>query len=87
MKTKKQSEPPCSRIQETPPWTWADGTKVWRHQNILHRLDGPAVENPSGENLWYVNGTCYGESKEPPVEYILAALSYKGMKEIENENL
>jgi hypothetical protein len=33
------------------------GTKNWTNEkHCLHRLDGPAIECPSGYKAWYVNG-------------------------------
>ena len=34
-----------------------DGFKVWYNaKGKLHRLDGPAIEQPNGTKAWYVNG-------------------------------
>ena len=35
---------------------WPDGTKHWKLNGKLHRLDGPAVERKSGTNLWFAYG-------------------------------
>jgi hypothetical protein len=32
------------------------GTRVWRENGKLHRLDGPAVIYPNGIEMWYKNG-------------------------------
>lgn len=33
-----------------------------RRSYLLHREDGPAIENDdNGANLWYLNGKCYSE--------------------------
>ncbi len=32
------------------------GTKRWRLNGVLHRVDGPAVEFEHGEKHWYLNG-------------------------------
>jgi len=34
-----------------------EGTKRWYNEkNEFHRLDGPAVDYPTGRNEWWVNG-------------------------------
>ena len=35
---------------------YADGTKYWYLNDLLHREDGPAVEYASGRKAWYLNG-------------------------------
>lgn len=37
-------------------------------KNILHRLDGPAIEYDDGIKVWYVNGKRHREDG-PAVEY------------------
>ena len=37
----------------------SDGTRMWYHHDKLHRADGPAVEYPSGDLEWYLNGMEY----------------------------
>ena len=32
-----------------------DGTKLWHLNDLLHRIDGPAVERPNGDKYWYLN--------------------------------
>jgi len=32
------------------------GNRIWLTNGIIHRLDGPAVEYPSGNKEWWVNG-------------------------------
>ena len=32
------------------------GIKRWCLNEILHRTDGPAVEDNNGDNYWYLNG-------------------------------
>ncbi len=46
------------------------GSKEWWLDGKLHRLDGPAVENPNGNNEWYVNG-CDITVEERAVELFL----------------
>ena len=36
------------------------GTKRYYLNDQLHRENGPAIECPSGNKLWYLNGKCYG---------------------------
>jgi len=38
------------------------GTKYWHLNDRLHRENGPAVENASGNKSWYLNGYHYSES-------------------------
>ncbi len=33
-----------------------DGTKKWFLKDMLHREDGPAVEQADGTKMWYQNG-------------------------------
>jgi hypothetical protein len=44
------------------------GTKVWRLDGKLHRLDGPAVEYPHGEKVWCMNGILH-RTDGPAFEY------------------
>lgn len=37
------------------------GTKRWYLNDNLHRIDGPAVEYPSGYKKWYLNGERHRE--------------------------
>lgn len=32
------------------------GTKYWCQNGKWHRLDGPAIEYPSGTKEWYIDG-------------------------------
>lgn len=38
-----------------------DGTKRWRVNGRLHRVDGPAIEHPDGTKEWYLNGLRHRE--------------------------
>jgi len=33
-----------------------DGTKVWYKNGLLHRVDGPTVEDVYGTKYWYFEG-------------------------------
>ena len=33
-----------------------NGTKYWYLNGVLHREDGPAIENVDGGKAWYLNG-------------------------------
>lgn len=47
----------------------SDGTKRWLNElDQLHRLDGPAYEDPDGINLWFKDGD-FHRSDGPAVEY------------------
>jgi len=45
-----------------------DGIRVYFVNDILHREDGPAWENPKGTKVWYINGKRHREDG-PAVEY------------------
>lgn len=42
--------------------------KIYRLNNLHHRMDGPAVEYPSGSKFWYQNGRPHREDG-PAREY------------------
>jgi hypothetical protein len=45
------------------------GTKIWRKKDdLLHRLDGPAIEYSSGAKEWWQNGK-FHRLDGPAVEY------------------
>ena len=33
-----------------------DGNKAWYQNGLLHRLDGPAIEDIYGDKMWCQNG-------------------------------
>ena len=35
--------------------TFANGSKEWRLNGLLHRTDGPAMENANGSKFWFQN--------------------------------
>lgn len=37
------------------------GTKYWYKEGKLHRVNGPAIENPTGDKYWYIEGKSYIE--------------------------
>ena len=39
--------------------TYANGTREWRVNGKLHRLDGPAIEFADGARAWWVNDIEY----------------------------
>ena len=39
----------------------ANGTKRWRLNDKLHRVDGPAIEYADGNKYWYLNDKEYTE--------------------------
>jgi hypothetical protein len=45
-----------------------DGSKYWHLNDVLHREDGPAVENANGSKYWYLNGKLH-RTDGPSVEY------------------
>ena len=38
------------------PLKYANGDKFWCYEGKFHRVDGPAVEDASGNKCWYYNG-------------------------------
>jgi len=46
-----------------------NGTKYWRLNGKLHRIDGPAVEYINGTKIWYLNGDRH-RIDGPAIEYI-----------------
>lgn len=44
------------------------GTKEWRFNGKLHKLNGPAIEHSSGGKYWYKNGQ-YHRTDGPACEY------------------
>lgn len=47
----------------------SDGTKYWRKPNgDLHRLDGPAIEEPDGTKHWFINDNLHREDG-PAIEH------------------
>ena len=46
-----------------------DGTKEWRLNGRLHRINGPAVEYPSGNKFYYKNGKLHRDDG-PAIELI-----------------
>jgi hypothetical protein len=44
------------------------GTVRWYQNNLLHRLDGPAIEYADGSKDWYQNGKLH-RTDGPAVEY------------------
>lgn len=53
---------------------WSDGIKMYYLNNILHRIDGPAIVHNVYKSFW-LNGKRYSEK-----DY------YEKLKEINNEN-
>jgi hypothetical protein len=48
---------------------WPDGEKAWYFNGVLHRTDGPAVEEPDGYKEWCLNGELHrldGPAVEEP---------------------
>ena len=45
------------------------GTKYWRLNGKLHRIDGPAIELANGDKEWHLNGKRH-RTDGPAVEWI-----------------
>jgi len=48
--------------------TFANGTKEWRLNGLLHRLDGPAKERADGSKFWWQKGKLH-RTDGPAMEY------------------
>jgi len=35
---------------------YPDGSKRWYHNDLYHRVDGPAIEYANGKKYWYCDG-------------------------------
>jgi hypothetical protein len=61
----------------------ADGTKEWLLNNKHHRIDGPAIEWPNGDKLWFFDGRVvkwrdlFRQANDPEIELriLIAALT------------
>ena len=56
---------------------YENGTKEWYLNGKLHREDGPAIEYPSGNKLWWLNDVQYTEEEfnrkmSPAIEMTVA---------------
>ena len=58
--------------EDGPAYINTDGYKEWWINNELHREDGPAYIYPNGYKAWYINDKYYGDTEEPPEEYLQA---------------
>lgn len=38
--------------------------KEWQLNGLTHREDGPAIEYPNGDQAWWYNDLCIGQSKD-----------------------
>jgi hypothetical protein len=47
---------------------YRDGTRKWFLNGILHREDGPAIEDADGSRWWYLNGERHREDG-PAIEW------------------
>jgi len=41
---------------------FAPGTREWKSNSILHRIDGPAVVQPDGKELWFFHGKLHRDN-------------------------
>ena len=68
VETTMNSNQPICKIDEY-------GTKRWRLNGKLHRVDGPAVELANGDKHWYLNGKLHREDG-PAIEYANGSKSW-----------
>ncbi len=52
----------CYHMIDGPAVIYDFGGKEYYVHGVQHREDGPAEENPSGDNSWWYNGRCIGRS-------------------------
>jgi len=45
------------------------GDKYWYKDDLLHREDGPAIEETNGDKFWYIEGKIH-RADGPAIEYI-----------------
>jgi hypothetical protein len=73
---------PKKTMQEYTVRVYKDGSKFWRQNGKLSRLDGPAIEHVSGHKEWYQNGELHHENG-PAVESAVGLKAwYIGGKEL-----
>jgi hypothetical protein len=56
------------REGDAPAVEYADGTKSWWVNGVLHRKCGPAIEYANGSKSWYLNGKLHREGG-PAIEW------------------
>lgn len=37
---------------------YADGSEFWYYNGLMHRENGPAVTEETGDKYWYIEGRC-----------------------------
>lgn len=42
--------------EKSPAYIFDDGSKLWRQNDKVHRIDGPAIEWYDGDKDWYYRG-------------------------------
>ena len=58
--------------EDGPAFIGSSGYKAWFINGKRHREDGPAIIGSNGHKAWYINGKYYGDTEEPPEEYLQA---------------
>lgn len=56
MTAKPQFQNSAAASHNAEPQTRSDGALEWRQDGVLHRKDGPAIENKNGEKEWFWHG-------------------------------
>ena len=49
--------------EDGPALIFPNGTGVWYHNGLRHRINGPAVVFPDGRKEWWLNGKRYNSVK------------------------
>ena len=57
----------CS-VNDQPAIIFNDGTKAWFSNNMLNRLNGPAITKSDGSKYWYVSDKLHSINDNPAVE-------------------
>ena len=58
--------------EDGPAFIWSDGYKAWCINGDFHREDGPSIIWSDGNKSWHINDKYYGDTEEPPEEYLQA---------------
>jgi hypothetical protein len=85
----EEKDLPMNKKDEWPKCTIdKDGNKKWKNaKGEWHRKDGPAVEWPNGNKLWYINGNLHREDG-PAVEwYDGGKVYYLNGEQVEEKDL
>jgi hypothetical protein len=67
---------------DKPALIFKDGTKEWYYYDILHRLDGPAIEYENGDKVWVLYGKRMDkEQYEEELEKVKEKINFQNLYE------